>query len=319
MVQDKSKKRTAPTDNVAVVSKKTRYDSRPPILPLFTGMLFWQTAIQRSRSCHSWKVIIVKLLYLDDTDRVPFSDQTTPWTERFTRKIWKKKLLLPLLWSRKRYVLHSFYSSRLISTQVLKVTESPNANDDNDALVDFDSTTIKYVLNQTVCIPKACWMAACRRIMAFQNYADPSTNTFAVDKLPKEREWGTKGPFEDKSTILCKPGTNEPYIVWIVGRVSRTWFFDRESNPAMQVAINVVPINDPTGTNTRQTICVLSKPPICEWLRLTWCNLHDSQPSSASTVDGWGDLRATKWQNSRSVGGSDGAVSRLYIFVFIHY
>jgi hypothetical protein len=26
-------------------------------------------------------------------------------------------------------------------------------------------------------------------------------------------------------------------------------------------------------------------------------------------MDGWGDLRATKWQNARAVGGSDNSVS----------
>src|ERR1700685_2609576 len=40
----------------------------------------------------------------------------------------------------------------------------------------------------------------------------------------------------------------------------------------------------------------------------------------ASTVDGWGDLRATKWQNSRGTGGRDNTVKiykRLLTRIFV--
>jgi hypothetical protein len=90
-------------------------------------------------------------------------------------------------------------------------------------------------------------------------------NTYAFDNLPSAREWGVNRPFDDKSTNLCKPGTNEPYTIWFVGRVSRTWFFDRESNPAAQIALNFLPVNDATGAAAQQLLCMLSKPAIGEF------------------------------------------------------
>jgi hypothetical protein len=100
--------------------------------------------------------------------------------------------------------------------------------------------------------------------MAFSHYEKSSAYTYPIDKLPKDREWGVSHPFDDKSMLLCKPGFNEPYVVWIVGRVSRTWFFDKESNPASQVSINIVPIHDPTGMEARHLLSALSKPAIGE-------------------------------------------------------
>ena len=101
-----------------------------------------------------------------------------------------------------------------------------------------------------------------RRIATFSTYEKPSSYTYAFDKLPKDRAWGVSRPFDDKSMLLCKSGINEPYIVWIVGRVSRTWFFDKESNPASQVSINVVPINDSMGTAVRHLLSTILKPAI---------------------------------------------------------
>lgn len=67
---------------------------------------------------------------------------------------------------------------------------------------------------------------------------------------------------------MCTPGTNEPIIVWIVGRVARTWFFDKESKAANQVSINIVPIDDPSGNAARQRISVLSNPPTGKYSRV---------------------------------------------------
>jgi len=101
-----------------------------------------------------------------------------------------------------------------------------------------------------------------RRVEAFNSYSKEIVNTYAFDKLPAAREWGVNRPIDDKSMVLCRPGTNEPFIMWFVARISRTWFFDRESNPAAQVALNFVPVNDATGTAARHLLCTLSKPAI---------------------------------------------------------
>jgi len=115
-----------------------------------------------------------------------------------------------------------------------------------------------------------------RRIALFTVYQKPETNTYAFNKLPSAREWGVNRPFDDKSNLICKPGTNEPFIVWIVGRIARSWFYDKESNPASQVSVNIVPVNDPTGNTARQLLSQLSKPAIGMYIitKLGIDNLH---------------------------------------------
>ena len=98
----------------------------------------------------------------------------------------------------------------------------------------------------------------------FSNYEKSTTNTYTFDKLPVTKDCGVNRLFDDKSTLLCKPGMNEPFVVWIVGWVLWTWFFDKESNPAVQVALNFVPVNDLTANAARHLLCVLLKPAICE-------------------------------------------------------
>jgi hypothetical protein len=133
----------------------------------------------------------------------------------------------------------------------------------------YDATLMKYF--RTRLFSQFLRDASCfcyRRIVTFSAYEKPLSYTYAFDKLPKDRAWGVSRPFDDKSMLLCKSGVNEPYIVWIVGRVSRTWFFDRESNPASQVSINVVPVHDPTGMAVRRLLSTLSKPAIGTCLAL---------------------------------------------------
>jgi hypothetical protein len=101
-----------------------------------------------------------------------------------------------------------------------------------------------------------------RRITAFSVYENDTTNTYAFDNIPIAKEWGVNWLFDDKSAVMCKPGTNKPIMIWILGLVTHTWFFDKESNPAAQVSINVVPINDPTSNTARHLISLLSKPSI---------------------------------------------------------
>ena len=36
--------------------------------------------------------------------------------------------------------------------------------------------------------------------------------------------------------------SHEPYIIWIIGHMSCTWFFDKESNPVRLVLINIVAV-----------------------------------------------------------------------------
>ena len=103
-----------------------------------------------------------------------------------------------------------------------------------------------------------------RRILAFVSYKQPSKNVYAIDLLPTETEWGVNRPFDDKSALLCKPGTQEPYTIWVVGRVSRMWFQTAKGEPVEHASIHVVPLTDGAAQNAHKLISDLSKPTICE-------------------------------------------------------
>ena len=170
----------------------------------------------------------------------------------------------------------------------------------------YDATLMKYFHAQLffkLLCDVSCFCY--RRIATFSAYEKPLSYTYAFDKLPKDRAWGVFRPFDDKSMLLRKLGINQPYIVLIVGWVSCTRFFDRESNPASQVSINVVPVHDSTGMACQASPFKAFK--TCNRYvfntgiipQLTGCG-----PRLASTEDGWNDVLATKWQNTQGVGGN---------------
>src|SRR5882762_9265975 len=79
------------------------------------------------------------------------------------------------------------------------------------------------------------------RSTKLMEWADDKNLTYSIRKLPSKREWGKDMPFQNKSSNLCQTGSNIPYTICILGRVSKLWFFDR-GNPASQVSINIMPL-----------------------------------------------------------------------------
>jgi len=145
-----------------------------------------------------------------------------------------------------------------------------------------------------------------RRIFTFVGYQNSKSNIYALNLLPAEAEWGVDRPFDDKSTLLCKPGTNNPYLVWVVGRISRLWFFNSKGETAEHASIHVVPVTDRAAQKARKLICNLSKPAISECHFPPMNQFLEPRASLiesiASTEDGWADLRATKWLTEKVRG-----------------
>jgi hypothetical protein len=132
--------------------------------------------------------------------------------------------------------------------------------------------------------------------------------TYAIGTLPKEVTWGNVKEFDDKSSILCKSGTNNPCTIWILGKTSKTWFFDR-NGPAEQVSISIVPLDPEDGITARKLLANHSHPNIRTPLTPTLSKmnyLHSHKP--ASTGEGWGNIRATRWQTERMPGNPSGIV-----------
>jgi hypothetical protein len=90
-------------------------------------------------------------------------------------------------------------------------------------------------------------------------YEKASTSTYAVDNLPSH-SWGLNRPLEDKSSYLCRAGTNDPIRVWILGKISRLWFFSNNGEHAAQVSINVVPLCPSIAIVSHKNMATLANP-----------------------------------------------------------
>ena len=86
--------------------------------------------------------------------------------------------------------------------------------------------------------------------------------TYSISTLPTTAEWGKDRKFDDKTSIFCERGTNAPYTIWIVGCVSKMWFFER-GNPAAQVSISIVPLDPEDGKVARHLLATRSHPTLC--------------------------------------------------------
>ena len=131
--------------------------------------------------------------------------------------------------------------------------------------------------------------------------------TYAIGTLPTDILWGKVKEFDDKSAVLCKSGTNNPCTIWILGKTSKTWFFDR-NGPAEQVSISIVPTNPEDGVTARRLLAAHSHPNIRMQTTATSFRSNLYNVVLASIGEGWGNIRATKWQTERIPGNPSGIV-----------
>lgn len=95
----------------------------------------------------------------------------------------------------------------------------------------------------------------CRRIKKLVQFKLPDKHIYAFDMLPSGGQWGRRSAFgTDSSSLMCAAGTNEPYTVWITGRVSRTYFVTRQGQPQPQVAMNIMPWSIGTLARVKQLL-----------------------------------------------------------------
>jgi hypothetical protein len=102
------------------------------------------------------------------------------------------------------------------------------------------------------------------RLHDIANYTDVDRYTYAIDMLPDKVVWGKKAPFgPDTSALLCVAGKTKPYVpyvVWLLGRASRMWFYNRDKEPQPQVSINIVPWTNGTASRVRHLLAQMSEP-----------------------------------------------------------
>lgn len=143
------------------------------------------------------------------------------------------------------------------------------------------------------------------RLESMANYFDPQHRTYAIDLLPADVTWGARLPWKaDMSNIVCSPDTNQPFIVWMVGRVSRKWFYNKKDEPQPHVSINIVPLTDGTSARVRQLLQKLSQATDREFRSMDSFILFRVYLYliTESLEDGWGDIRFSRWMTTHGQG-----------------
>jgi hypothetical protein len=90
-------------------------------------------------------------------------------------------------------------------------------------------------------------------------WEDARNMTYSISKLPSDVTWGVDRPFDSKSGVICNVSTNLPYTIWILGRISKLWFFEK-GIPASQVSISIVPLDPEHGQIMRMLLASRSAP-----------------------------------------------------------
>ncbi|EGO30385.1 hypothetical protein SERLADRAFT_404579 [Serpula lacrymans var. lacrymans S7.9] len=70
------------------------------------------------------------------------------------------------------------------------------------------------------------------RIRNFVNYSNSENYTYSIKQLPPINAWGVKKHNKDWSHYICHPRSNTPYTIWVVGLISKVWFFAPGPNGA---------------------------------------------------------------------------------------
>lgn len=82
---------------------------------------------------------------------------------------------------------------------------------------------------------------------------------YGISMLPKTAQWGRKTDFENKERTVCEAGTNKVCLVWIVGRISFTWFIEK-GEFAEKPNITIIPVDNDDATVTTNWLTRLAKP-----------------------------------------------------------
>jgi hypothetical protein len=110
------------------------------------------------------------------------------------------------------------------------------------------------------CLPLIHFTHRCLRTLA--NYVDRNSYTYSIDLLPRDFMWAPGIPFNDKTRLLCAPGTNIPYVLWLIGRTSGLRFYNENMEPQQPVHIDVIPSTIGTVPRVQHLLGQLSNPVI---------------------------------------------------------
>lgn len=76
-------------------------------------------------------------------------------------------------------------------------------------------------------------------------------------------KWGVNLKHDEKEKFLCD-SQNVPYTVWIVGTLSKAWFYDA-NGPALIPNITVFPLDEDDSVFIRRLMTKMASPPKREY------------------------------------------------------
>ncbi|KAF8217216.1 hypothetical protein K438DRAFT_1558867 [Mycena galopus ATCC 62051] len=74
-------------------------------------------------------------------------------------------------------------------------------------------------------------------------YTNRARNIYALDKIAVDTDWGIPTSFNDTSNILCERHSSNPVTLWIVGEVTKQYWFETSGFPAARASIAVQPLS----------------------------------------------------------------------------
>ncbi|KAH7918545.1 hypothetical protein BV22DRAFT_1051663 [Leucogyrophana mollusca] len=122
-----------------------------------------------------------------------------------------------------------------------------------------------------------------KRILIISNYVNAAANVYSVGCILPTATWGPYQPFNDKSKVLVNPATGEPVLLWIIGKITRTWF-TKNGMADRQASVNLACLSESLSRQTARLLAAFST------------------PAQASVESGWADIRAVRWQSVRVRG-----------------
>ncbi|KAJ7902446.1 hypothetical protein B0H13DRAFT_2335495 [Mycena leptocephala] len=127
-----------------------------------------------------------------------------------------------------------------------------------------------------------------KRLKVLLQWADPTRNTYSIDKGPNKKDWGVRAVFVDSSNTVCAAGSTDPLTFWVPGEIASQWWFDNEGYPASRAAISIAPMVDSISEYCKNQLNELCMP---------------TGSSKVAEQFGPSQVKASRWMNVRSGKG----------------
>ncbi|KAI0055901.1 hypothetical protein BV25DRAFT_1921443 [Artomyces pyxidatus] len=141
-----------------------------------------------------------------------------------------------------------------------------------------------------------------QRLKGFLSYSNDIDNTYSITRLPANIYWGPAGSSHVNN--LCREGNAIPVVVWHLGEVRRTWFYNKAGGAAETISVVIRPLTASARIANQALIQKFTEPSrigiypvhLAYLLHLTFTAFEGSLDNHSDEV------RAARWQTIRVPG-----------------